>query len=148
MNLAGSWGGIPVWIIAVAWLLSCAIRGWFQGIWHQLAFPIALVVFVGLQFWSATNLLRVATGGGLLLSLMAFRGWKWLTAEWPRTNDEPNFLGRQLLGWGGAAVGLVTGLGFLWLVVVVTDVARSGSFKEALAGLIHHVAGAISVLSR
>ena len=73
MNLAGSWGGIPVWIIAVAWLLSCAIRGWFQGIWHQLAFPVALGVFVGLQFWPATNLLRVATGGGLLLSLMAFR---------------------------------------------------------------------------
>jgi hypothetical protein len=71
-----------------------------------------------------------------------------LTAEWPRTNDETNFLGRQLLGWGGAAVGLVTGLGFLWLVLVVTDVARSRSFKEELAGLIPNVADAISVLSR
>jgi hypothetical protein len=128
--------------------LSCAVRGWFKGIWHQLAFPVALAVFVGLQFWPATNLLRVVTGGELLLSLIAFRGWKWLTAEWPRTNDEPNFLGRQLLGWGGAIASVVTGVGFLWLVLLVSDVARAGSFKEELAGLIHNVTGAISVLGR
>ena len=147
MNLSDSWAGVPVWTIAAAWLLSCAIRGWFKGLWHQLAFPVALLVFAGLKFCPITDVSRVIAGGGFLLSLLAFRGWKWLSSEWPRTNDEPGLLGRQLLGLGGATVSILTGLGLIWLMLLAADAVGSVILSEKLGGLIFQVAGAISAYS-
>jgi hypothetical protein len=144
VNLSDSWAGIPVWTIAVAWLSTCAIRGWFKGFWHQLAFPVALLVFVGMKSCPITTLSRVMTGGGLFLSLLAFRGWKWLSSDWPQTNDEPGLLGRQLLGLGGATVSVLTGLGSIWAVLLAADAVGQGISSEKLGGLIYQVAGAIS----
>jgi len=145
VNLSGSWVGVPIWTIAVAWLLSCAVRGWFKGLWHQLAFPVALLVFVGLKFCPITTLSRVMTGGGLFLSLLAFRGWKWLSSDLPQTNDEPGLLGRQILGLGGATVSILTGLGFVWLVLVVADTAGPGISKEKFGKVMQDVASVIAV---
>jgi hypothetical protein len=145
VNLSGSWEGVLLWTIAVTWLLSCAIRGWFKGFWHQLAFPVALLIFVGLKFCPVTTLSRVMASSGLFLSLLAFRSWKWLSSDWPQTNDEPGLVGRQLLGFGGATVSVLTGLGFIWLVLLVADLVGPGISKEKLGGLMYKVTEIISL---
>jgi hypothetical protein len=140
VNLSGSWEGVPVWTIAAAWLLSCALRGWSKGLWHQLAFPLALLVFVGLRLCPITTLSRVMTGGELFVSLLAFRGWKWLSSDWPQTNDEPALIGRQLLGLGGATVSTLTGLGFIWLMLLAGDAIGQGISSEKLGRIMRDMA--------
>ena len=130
MNGHGLDGGIPFWSVVIGWLLGCAIRGWFKGFWHQLALPVALLVFITLHFSPLTDRFPVIGRSGLGLSLLVFCGWKWLSSEWPKTNDEPSLPGRRLLGLGGAGMSVVIGAGFVWLVLLLVGL---GIVRSAIA---------------
>ena len=131
-DIQGSLGWQTTFVlISAGWLLLSVMRGWVKGLIYQL---LAIVAVIGAGFlvsWFAgpfAELLHSTTNlSGLTLTLLAVV-LVWGIAYnvilligrilFKRTRDQDPGVVRLIYGFGGALVGLIYGLIFIWVIVI------------------------------
>jgi uncharacterized membrane protein required for colicin V production len=128
--------GSPTWqwvflLIAFLWLLITTLRGWSNGVMRQLVSVVALVIAGVVTSRFSSNLadyLRSALHLSEVVVMLIAIVLLWLITSnivmligrilFKRTRDQESLVVRFIYGAGGAFLGLIYGLFFLWLVVI------------------------------
>jgi hypothetical protein len=126
--------GSPQWqttflLLAVLWLLFSTFRGWTNGLMRQLmgivAFLVATFLVVHFTGDLAAYLHLEVTGifqtpiAALLLWIISCNGVVLIgRVLFKRTRDQDSLPVRTIFGAGGALVGLIYGLFFIWCLLI------------------------------
>jgi uncharacterized membrane protein required for colicin V production len=128
--------GSPIWQLvflsfAVVLILFEVLRGWRRGVARQLARLGGLICAYGAAWFGGRlvgPMLRpflkmpdfaLSVLAGAVLAFVVYAAFEGLgTVLFRRTNQHDSLLVRLLFGAGGAVLGLVFGIFFVWLVVV------------------------------
>jgi membrane protein required for colicin V production len=117
--------------VALLWLLISTARGWSKGLMRQLVSVVALIAAVWITSRFSSNLadyLRTALhfpAGIVTLVAILFL---WIVTSnlvvlighmlFKRTRDQESPIAKLIYGFGGAFLGFLYGLFFLWLIVI------------------------------
>jgi membrane protein required for colicin V production len=117
--------------VALLWLLISTARGWSKGLMRQLVSVVALIAAVWITSRFSSNLadyLRTALHfpeGIVTLVAILFL---WIVTSnlvvlighmlFKRTRDQESPIAKLIYGFGGAFLGFLYGLFFLWLIVI------------------------------
>jgi len=141
-----SWQGV-VLLIAFLWLLISTWRGWRNGVMRQLMSVAALIIaiFVTSRFSNdlagyLRSVLHVPETFVTFLAIILL--WLFTTnivmligrILFKRTRDQESPIAHLVYGLGGALIGLLYGLFFLWLAVIGIRLTGYIAEKQLSAG--------------
>jgi membrane protein required for colicin V production len=117
--------------VALLWLLISTARGWSKGLMRQLVSVVALIAAVWITSRFSSNLadylrtaLHLPEGIVTLVAIL----FLWIVTSnlvvlighmlFKRTRDQESPIAKLIYGFGGAFLGFLYGLFFLWLIVI------------------------------
>jgi uncharacterized membrane protein required for colicin V production len=122
------WQGVMLVVFAL-WILVSTLRGWTNGLMRQLMAIIAFLVAAFLVLHFTSNLAQYldrevpqvfqAAVAALLIWIISYYGILLIgRILFKRTRDQDSLLVRLIFGAGGAFLGFVYGLFFIWSILI------------------------------